>query len=169
PVANPDRPFDPPPGYRPEGRPLAGVVVGEQLANAWRLGRGNEIHLGTFIQNPATDEYETNNMRFVVAGTFRSSDNELDGQRIYMERAELQKFIGPARSFSQVLVKLKDYPRDHDAVQDELERKLYDAGLIRREPDPDFQPHEVKTWEDFRRILLGAIENERVLMAIMLS
>jgi lipoprotein-releasing system permease protein len=27
----------------------------------------------------------------------------------------------------------------------------------------------VKTWEDFRRIVLGAIENERVLMAIMLS
>jgi len=169
PVANPDRPFDPPPGYKPKGRPLASVVVGEQLASGWRLSRGAEINLITAVRDPRTDEYSPNNMRFVVAGTFRSSDNELDGQRIYMERGELQKFIGPARSFSQVLVKLKDYARDHEAVQDDFERKLYDAGLILREPDPDFSPSEVKTWEDFRKILLGAIENERVLMAIMLS
>ena len=168
-VANPDRPFDPPPGYRPEGRPLASVVVGEQLFDTWRLTRGAEINLITAVQEVGTDEYVPNNMRFVVAGTCRSSDNELDGQRIYMERAELMKFIGPARSFSQILVKLKDYENDHDAVQLELERKLYDAGLIYREPDPDYKPREVKTWEDFRQVLLGAIENERVLMAIMLS
>ncbi|MFN0006942.1 MAG: FtsX-like permease family protein [Planctomycetota bacterium] len=170
PVANPDRPFDPPPGYEPEGRPLASVVVGEQLASAWRLSRGSEINLVTGVRDPdSRDGYAPNNMRFVVAGTFRSSDNELDGQRIYMDRSELKRFIGPTRSFSQVLVKLEDYPRDHAAVQDELERKLYDAGLILRKPDPDFSSAEVKTWEDFRKILLGAIENERVLMAIMLS
>jgi len=169
PVADPDRPFDPPPGYRPSGRPLPSVVVGEQLAEAWHLTRGSEINLITAVRDPATREYAGNNMRFVVAGTFRSSDNELDGQRIYMERGELRSFIGPARSFSQVLVKLKDYRRDHAAAQTDLERKLYDAGLIRREPVPGFTPNEVKTWEDFRRIVLGAIENERVLMAIMLS
>lgn len=170
PVANPDRPFDPPPGYRPEGRPLAAVVVGEQLASAWRLSRGAEINLVTAVPDPASpDGYSGNNMRFVVAGTFRSSDNELDGQRIYLERSELRKFIGTKRSFSQVLVKLKDYEKDHDALQRDLERRLYDAGLIFREPDPDFSPSEVKTWEDFRKTLLGAIENERVLMAIMLS
>jgi lipoprotein-releasing system permease protein len=169
-VANPDKPFDPPPGYEPEGRPLASVVVGEQLALNWHLTRGSEINLITAVGDPkAPDEYAGKNMRFVVAGTFRSSDNELDGQRIYMEREELQDFIGRARHFSQVLVKLKDYKRDHAAVQADLERKLYDAGLIWHEPDPLFGPGEIKTWESFRKILLGAIENERVLMAIMLS
>jgi lipoprotein-releasing system permease protein len=168
-VADPDRPFAPPPDYRPTGRPLASVVVGEQLADAWRLTRGSEINLITAAPDPKTLEYAPTNRRFVVAGTFRSSDNELDGQRIYLERAELADWLGSERTFSHVLVKLRDYKRDHAAFQRETEHKLYDAGLIRREPDPDFAPSEVKTWEDFRRTLLGAIENERVLMAIMLS
>ncbi len=168
-VANPDRPFDPPPDYRPEGRPLASVVVGEQLAEFWHLTRGSEINLITAVRDPKTHEFPPINRRFVVAGTFRSSDNELDGQRIYMERSELCDFLGPPRKFSQVLVKLKDYARDAPGVRKDFMERLYVAGLIREPPDPIFPSPEIKTWEEFRKNLLGAIENERVLMAIMLS
>jgi lipoprotein-releasing system permease protein len=167
-VADPDHPFAPPPGYAPEGRKLASVVVGEQLADAWDLSRGSEINLGTLSKNPKTGEYDTVNRRFVVAGTFRSSDNELDGQRIYLDRAELCDWIAPPARYSQVLVKLKDYARDGPAVREDLLAKLDAGGLILG--STKYGPsHEVKTWEEFRKTLLGAIENERVLMAIMLS
>jgi ABC-type lipoprotein release transport system permease subunit len=129
-VADPEHPFAPPPGYKPEGRALASVVVGEQLADAWELSRGSEINLGTLSKNPRTGEYDTLNRRFVVAGTFRSSDNELDGQRIYLARSELCDWIAPPSRFSQVLVKLKDYTQDGAAVRDDLTARLDAAGLI---------------------------------------
>ena len=168
PVADPDHPFAPPPGYAPAGRPFASVIVGEQLA-AGRLTRGSEINLGTLVPNEKTGEPETRNRRFVVAGTFRSSDNELDGQRIYIERSELCGFVGSPDGFSQVLVKLKDYAKDGTRTRDDLLARLDEQGLIRGSEGRLFGPQEVKTWEEFRKILLGAIENERVLMAIMLS
>jgi len=120
------------------------------------------------VPNPETGEPETKNRHFVVAGTFRSSDNELDGQRIYVDRAQLCDFLGTPNAFSQVLVKVKDYARDGQAVRKDLLASLDAQGLIRGS-DGRFFSREVKTWEEFRKVLLGAIENERVLMAIMLS
>ncbi len=67
-----------------------------------------------------------------------------------------------------MLVKLKDYARDGAAARDDLAHGLDEAGLVHG-GFPTMAVHEVRTWEEFRKTLLGAIENERVLMAIMLS
>jgi lipoprotein-releasing system permease protein len=99
----------------------------------------------------------------VVVGSFRSGENELDLQRIYVERDELADLVGHQLDFVEVLVDLKDYERDGATMRGELPRKLAREGLLAG------QMNEVRTWEEFRGTLLGAIENERVLMAIMLS
>lgn len=161
-VANIDDPFSAPPEYVPEGRPLAACLVGEQLAFTWNLKRGSTISLMTGVPDSRTGEVHPNDRRFVVAGTFRSGENEMDLQRVYLERAEFADFLASGREYSQVLVKLKDYPKDGHDVREALAHKLHAQGLVRRQDD-------VRTWEDYRRSLLGAIENERVLMAIMLS
>jgi lipoprotein-releasing system permease protein len=163
-VARVDRPFDPPPGYKPEGLALDSVLVGEQLAYVWNLHRGSEIMLMTGVPNPQSGEFKPNNRRYVVAGTFRSQENEMDMEQVIMDRRELQSLLGPPRMFSQVLVKLKDYAQDGAALRDDLGTKLYKAGLLRF-PGAG----EVRTWEEFRQTLLGAIQNEKTLMAIMLS
>lgn len=162
-VADPDRPFDPPPEYVPDGMPLPCVVVGEQLAEAFDLRRGSVIHVLTANPRPEDKEIKPSNRKFVVAGTFRTKDNETDLARIYMDRRELLDLLGGPRQFSQVLVKLQDYPRDGKQVREELSEKLYRAGLTAG------YRYEVRTWEQFKQTLLGAIGNERVLMAIMLS
>jgi lipoprotein-releasing system permease protein len=163
-VANVDRPFDPPPGYKPAGLALDSVLVGEQLANVWNLRRGSEIMLMTGVPNPQADDFKPNNRRYVVAGTFRSQENEMDLEQVIMDRRELQSLLGPPREFSQVLVKVKDYAKDGVALRDDLDKKLYKAGLLRFSGGG-----EVRTWEEFRQTLLGAIQNEKTLMAIMLS
>lgn len=164
PVHDVDHPFAPPPNYSPEGRMLPSCLVGEQLADAWNLRRGSEIEIVTGVPDARTGDFAVSNRRFIVAGTFRSGENEMDLEQIYFERAELANFLSSERQFSQVLVRTKDYERDGQALRADLEAKLAKARLISR-PDAN----EVRTWEDFRRSLLGAIENERVLMAIMLS
>ncbi|MEM7305839.1 MAG: FtsX-like permease family protein [Planctomycetota bacterium] len=165
-VRNPLRPFAPPPGYDPVGRPLPRVVVGEQLFGMLGLGRGSVLELMTAVQDPTSGEWGFNNRRFAVAGTFRSGENEMDLGRIYMERGELADFLGETLSFSEVLVRLDEYDGEGTRIRDELRSELAEAGVIR---GGDHAFREVRTWEEFRGNLIGAIENERVLMMIMLS
>lgn len=164
PVADVDDPFAPPPGYVAEGRPLASILVGEQQAALAHLTRGSIVNVFTGVPDPVADELRTSNRRYVVAGTFRSGENDTDLQVVYLERSELMDLLGPPREFSNVLVKLHDYEQDGQAVVADLRAKLYEAGLIRERGVT-----EVRTWEEFRNVLLGAIENEKVLMTIMLS
>jgi len=172
-VADPEHPFAPPPGYDPSvGRPRPSVVDGEQLFQNHRLHRGAFLQLGTMVQQPDSGEWEFSSREFVVAGTFLSRDNEFDLQRIYLQREDLAKFLSgvpadeplahDALQYNEVLVLVRDYAREGQALAAELEQRLVAEGLLPLHSD-------VKTWEDFRGTLLGAIENERVLMGIMLS
>jgi lipoprotein-releasing system permease protein len=169
------RPFEPPPqAAEARGRPRAGVIVGEQLFERFHLERGARVTFMTAIPDPSNREsgWATASREFVVAGTFRSRENEMDLERIYVDRGVLARFLAgldedeplpaDALQYSEVLVKLADYERDARDARSDLHRDLVVAGLL-----PPFS--DVLTWEDFRGTLLGAIENERTLMAIMLS
>jgi ABC-type lipoprotein release transport system permease subunit len=173
PVADPDHPFAPPPEFEGGGRPRASVVVGEQMFANHRLRRGSLVTLMTAIPDPRNSAgWSTVNRQFVVAGTFRTTENETDLERIYVERGQLARLLAGvdeedplprnAQQYSELLVRLHDYERDGRDVVFEFERDLPSKDLL----DPR---SDVLTWEDFRHTLLGAIENERVLMAIMLS
>ncbi len=162
PVADPLDPFAPPRDYAPRGRPKASVVVGEELLRSLDLAPHDEIQITTGVPDPATGDFKPNNRTFVIAGSFRSGENETDLSRIYLDRRELADFLGGTLEFSQVLIKLEDYERDGLALRDDLRQDLAHKGLI---ADVD----EVRTWEELKRNLLGAISNERVLMMIMLS
>jgi lipoprotein-releasing system permease protein len=163
-VSDPDLPFAPPPGFRPLGRPRASVVIGEQLAAVWYLSRNDIIEIMTVVPDPETGQMVQNNRQFVVAGTFRTGENEIDLHRVYVDRRELQDFLGDRNDFSQLLVKVHDYAAEGEVVRDRLRDELAEAGLITGRSGA-----EVRTWEEFRQVLLGAIENEKTLMAIMLS
>lgn len=161
-VADPSEPFAPPPDW--EGtEPWSWVVVGEQLARQHDLYRGAEINIGTMVPDPASGEVFQSNRKFLVAGTFRSRENEVDLSRVYLDRRELADFLGGERTFSQVLVKLRNYPRDSGAFAAEARAALAARRLIRGDA------YEVRTWEQYRGNILGAIENEKMLMGIMLS
>jgi len=162
-VENPNDPFSEPEGLEYQ-QPWAWCIVGQQLAIVHGLRRGSEINLGTMIPDPQTGKVRQSNRKYLVAGTFRTGENEIDLGRIYMDRRDLHDFLGTHRDYSQVLVKLHDYERDGQAVMGDLSASLVQKRLIR-----DAGLGELKTWEQYRGNLLGASENEKVLMAIMLS
>jgi lipoprotein-releasing system permease protein len=162
-VEDVDDPFARPADYTGD-EPHAWVVVGEQLARIHALHRGSVINLVTAMPDAMTEKAYLSNRKFLVAGTFRTGENEMDASRIYMDRWELSDFLSGQREYTQVLVKLVDYDRDRTTIEGTLGQSLFDAGLLR---DPISS--EVRTWETYRVSLLGAIENERVLMGIMLG
>jgi len=163
-VRDPDRPFAPPPGLAPEGRMPASVIVGEQLQRQLNLQEGQLLTVTTAIRDPDSGEIEPCNREFVVAGTFRTKENEVDLGRIYLARAELSDMLGGGKQYSEILVRLHDYDTDGADVRDSLE-----ASLAAVAPLDSAAGFRVRTWEEFRQMLLRAIENERALMAIMLS
>lgn len=163
-VRDPDHPFATPPGFSPEGRMPASVVVGEQLARNLNLQEGQPLTVTTAIRNPDSGEIEPCNREFVVGGTFRTKENEVDLGRIYLDRRELSDMLGGGKQYSEILVRLHDYDADGADVAESLK-----ASLARVAPLDSAAGFRVRTWEEFRQTLLRAIENERVLMAIMLS
>lgn len=162
-------PFAPPSDYDPGfGRPLASVIVGEQLFKYLDMQRGSVVRISTAVLNRDSGDFVPSTREFVVAGTFRSGENEMDLERVYLERSELVDFLGTDEVvFSEILVGLKDYERQKDAFVPDILSKLDQKGLIYSAST--LLGSEVKTWEDYRGNLLGAIENERALMMIMLS
>ncbi len=166
--ANPLFPFAPP-ERRSSGRPKAGILVGEQLLDDLGLRRGQVLEIATPVWDPASRDWKQNNREFVVSGTFRTRDNETDRRRVYLERPELAVFLGHTREYTQVLARLRDYERDSRAVVEDLRVSLAEQGLIVGGALYRDGAVEVRTWEEFQGNLLGAIENERVLMGIMLS
>jgi lipoprotein-releasing system permease protein len=165
---NPLFPFVPPrrPGL---GRPRAGVLIGEQLFTDLLMRVGQVVEIGTAVFDRAADQWKMSNREFVIAGTFRTRENETDQGRIYLDRRELADFLGQTRGYTQVLVRLVDYERDAASVSADLRATLAEKGLIAGGAAYAEGRLELKTWEEFRGNLLGAIENERVLMGIMLS
>ncbi len=165
-VDNIDDPFALPASYKPESpKRLPVVLIGEQLFSRLGLRQGEVVQVATIIpqSDNNADALPTNNKKFVVGGTFRSGENEMDLERIYVELDPLQILIGDAREYSEILIRLKDYDADGIAFRDDLRHSVALMALVRGFTS------EVKTWEEFRASLLGAIENERTLMAIMLS
>ena len=165
PVEDVLHPFASPPGYSPSGRRRASVIVGNQLFEMLELEVGEILQVGTQVQDPRDGSWVINNRSFVVAGSFRTGDNESDLGRLYFDRGELADFLGDAQSYSQVCLRLHDYEHDAAALVQDLRAKLSELNLIER----GYLEQQVKTWENFRVTTLGAIENERNLMGIMLS
>lgn len=161
-------PFVPPP-RKALGRPKAGIVMGQQLFEQLGLRVGDEIEILTLVMEPGTDELKPVNRQYAVAGTFRTRENETDLGRVYLDRRELSNLMGFTESYTQVLVRLHDYPRDAQPLVADLRRDLARRGLIAGGPQFRQGAIEVRTWEEFRGNLLGAIENERILMGIMLG
>lgn len=168
-VDDPADPFQPLPSRSGQREPPAyPILVGEQLAYLWQLGRGEKVTLfSVTLDDRGEPNEEPAKAAFQVVGSFRTGDNEMDSRRIYMDRRDLADFLqlyDP--SWSSVLVKLEDYERDKNKVRAELWTDLNEASFLN---PPAERLSEFRTWEDFRAQLLRAIKNEKMLMGIMLS
>lgn len=163
----PMMPFVPPRRMAREARlrKLAPIIVGAKFYDTLHLQKGDVVQLATVSPNSKGDDFTIVNRDFVLAGVFSSGENESDLSKVYMARSELQDFLGMQHNYSQILVRLDDYDDNGPQVAASLQGRLTDEGLIAG----SYWGREVSTWEEQRGGLLGAIENERVLMAIMLG
>ncbi|MEZ6021365.1 MAG: hypothetical protein R3F17_15110 [Planctomycetota bacterium] len=145
--------------------------MGERQAAKWNLRKGDTLELATATIDQETGLFgQAANITVVLAGTYRSTFNELDLSRIYMRREALGDWLGRPGEFSQVALRLEDYEQDAKASVPRVREDLIEKGLLHkpREHGASFA-WEVQTWEQSRKAMLSAIENERALLGIMLG
>ncbi|MEZ6004351.1 MAG: FtsX-like permease family protein [Planctomycetota bacterium] len=170
---NLDDPFAYPAEYKPDPdqRPLDTILMGERQAAKWNLRKGDTLELATATIDQESGSFgQAANITVVLAGTYRSTFNELDLSRIYMRREALGDWLGRPGEFSQVALRLEDYEQDAKASVPRVREDLIERGLLHkpREHGASFA-WEVQTWEQSRKAMLSAIENERALLGIMLG
>lgn len=135
------------------------IILGEDLARELQLKRGDTLELMTF---PDLKEVELEDGvepvigTFVVAGAFHTGSYEVDLGHAYTRLADLQAFAQVSLA-AQVAVKIS--PGFHE---DEVQGAILERyrGLL-------FEG-DVQTWKDVVRIFMGAVENQRTILGVVL-
>jgi lipoprotein-releasing system permease protein len=104
--------------------------------------------------NGGTVQASWNTYQLPISAIYDGEDTSVDFARMYMDRETLRRLAQIPDAYHSIRVKLKD-PRHAKEVKEDFLKKF-----------PDFY---TATWEEHRADFLRAVNNEKVLLAIVLS
>lgn len=139
---------------------LPRVLVGEQRMQALGLRTGDALELVTVPDDVQLGgpSVASRTETFVIAGAFRTGKYDFDLGHVFVTRQAFADWTASRQELSEMAVTARD-PQALDALRDGLRSALRAAGLEAR----------VQTWQDRHAIYLGAVENERNILAIVLA
>jgi len=136
------------------------VLLGETRLTALGLRKGMAIELVTLPdgQSLGSEQITSTTETFVVAGAFRTGNHDHDLSHVMILRDSFRAWTGTRQELSELYVTLDD-PARLDEVALQLRQRLAEAGLAAR----------VETWMERKAVYLGAVQNERNILAFVLS
>ncbi|MBQ3893500.1 MAG: ABC transporter permease [Desulfovibrio sp.] len=133
----------------------AGMIVGRDLANRFRLGVGSRVNLMSPAGQRTTAGFVPKLRTFRVAGIFKSGMSEFDGRLAYVPISAVQDLMGyPSSHISGLEVFVRD-PYAAPQVAKDIQKKL---GV----------PFFTRNWVDMNANLFAALQMERFGMFIVL-
>ncbi len=139
---------------------LPRVLVGAPRMKALRLTRGQALQIVTFPdgQNLSGDTFRSATETFVIAGAFETGHHTFDMGNIFVETQAFKAWTGTRQEFSELYATVAD-PGQLDATRAAIDLALGAAG----------EPAHVESWTDRHRVYLGAVQNERNILAFVLA
>ncbi len=138
---------------------LPRVLVGEELMEVLRLRKGDAVDIVTLPDSVSENEdVRFASTTFIVSGAFKTGHYDFDMSHVFVESHRFQKWTGTDSELSEMYVVVSDDDQ-LDAVRDDLRRSLKAQGV----------DASVNTWKDRNAVTLGAVENERNILFIVLS
>jgi lipoprotein-releasing system permease protein len=139
---------------------LPRILVGEQRLDQQGLAPGDALELVTLPDDVdlSSGSVTSRTQTFVIAGAFRTDKFDFDVSHVFMSREAFTQWTGSKQQLSEMAVTASDQqhlPELRDAVGHALAR----AGI----------PARVDTWEDRNSVYLGAVVNERNILAVVLG
>ena len=154
--------------------PLNPILFGEQLSFHKALFVGQVIKviglgdptkvLGPEGEPTEEDYYPKRAKYYVVVGSFRSEDQLFEDTHAIMARDRVLEFCGTAEFAEEVSISVVSVDED-EAVRARLVARL---GALELGPDMAVGEEDIQTWEERQKVLLNAVENERVIMNFVL-
>ncbi len=139
---------------------LPRAIVGEELLRVVGLRKGDAIDIVTLpdkIDLSGGDTVRPTMATFIISGAFHTGHYDFDMNHVFIENADFRVWSGTKYEVSEVYVRVEEGV-DLDRVKAALNIELERAGLFA----------EVQTWRDRHAIMLGAVENERNILGIVL-
>ncbi len=137
------------------GRPLPGILLGRQLALSLRAQVGDTVNVLSPFGDLGPTGPQPKSRPFRVAGVFYSGMYEYDSKFAYVDLAEAQRFFG-LESVTGLEVKVKDV----DSARATMDKVVFALGQW---------PYYAKDWGDLNRSLFAALQQEKVVMAVILG
>jgi len=139
--------------------PLVPLLVGRKLATIMELEVGTVLSLATFgDQEDQRGALNARSKQCVISALFDTGDAEFDLTRALIRRSDLVRFVG-TESLADEIVCRVSAAAALDPVRESLRSALLPLGV---------GVEAVATWMDLKAVLLGAVENERRALAIVL-
>lgn len=157
---DPARPFALDRSYKPLSRrnqDLPVALVGWKLYDFFRLRKGAVLHLTTLPEKGRGADIRPLSAAFVVGGAIRTGHEPTDVASVYIELEAARAFSQASSDVSEICVKA-EAGFDLDKLKARLEQKLDAKGV----------EATVETWMDRHSAFLGAVENERVILGVLL-
>jgi len=137
------------------------ALVGESKFNRLRLKRGDVITMVTLDVDAAIQgkEIKPFEQKFFVAGAFKSGHYQFDSQTILVPLHDAWAWVGTQDEVSEVYVAVDRYAENGPQIAEAIDIALEEASI----------PAWVATWEERNSVFLGAVENERTILGVILG
>lgn len=146
-------------------RDFDSILVGEIKFLNLGLRKGDVITLAT-LDEKALEERKGEDQtvkpfekKFFVAGAFRSGNHQFDIQNVIISLDAVDSWIDADNKISEIYVAVDDYKRDGNAICAAIDHAMGDKSINA----------QVETWEDVHAVFLGAVENERTILGVLLT
>lgn len=148
-------------GARNRSRDYPCILLGEDRMDRLGLRKGSVVTLATLDESSLDDgeELKAFEEKFFVSGAFRSGNHQFDIQHVIIEMDVAWNWVGAEGEVSEIYVSVDDYARQGMSIRNEMDERMR-----REEVDA-----AVETWEQRNAIFLGAVENERTILGVILA
>lgn len=138
------------------GRPLAGIVVGREMAGELRVGVGDQVNVISPFGDLGPGGPQPKSRPFRVAAVFYSGMYEYDAKFAYLDLDEARRFFGTGDGITGLELKVADL----DRARPILARVTAALGGW---------PYRTKDWGELNRNLFSALQMEKLVMAVILA
>lgn len=136
---------------------LPAVLLGDGLIAFHQLDIGSVITLVTLPEKIDVEDLKPLSQRFLVSGSVRSGHHVTDESTVYMRLPDAVEFAESEYGLTEVCLAAADGV-ELEELRGRLETAMRDAGLRVK----------VETWMDRFANFIGAVQNERGMMGILL-
>ncbi|MHC4943414.1 MAG: ABC transporter permease [Planctomycetota bacterium] len=147
-------------------RDFPSILIGEDRLIRMGLTVGDVVTLATLDESALEknqslegQDIQAFEKKFFVSGAFRSGNHQFDFQNVIIELEAAREWVDTEDEVSEVYVAVDDYERQGTAIKNQIK-----AALDRKDVYA-----EVETWEEVHSIFLGAVENERTILGVILG